>query len=369
VSGGTSGRPHGSTAGDATAATEAGREDYPLLLRWGLPRDPSAGRHLAGFLVSAVATVLLTRGYLAAMDYPQIGGDGLHIAHVLWGGLLMAIGFVLLLSFAGPVVRPAGAVVGGIGFGLFVDEVGKFVTEDNDYFYEPTAAIIYATIVALVLLGEALHGRRPHRAEEYLAGAADHAVAGLAGGFTPRTRDEARALLDRAGDATGAREVRALLGVVEEDHKELPNPVDRVGRWIVTTLERLVTARWVPWLAVGALLLTNVWTVGRGLAAWQGGADVAGWIVTGLLVSAAVSAGFALVGLAVVARNRARGYRLFRRAVLISLLVTQFFVFRLEEWAATTGLVVDLLLLGLIVTQLSQIEAAGDRERVPAEET
>jgi hypothetical protein len=75
------------------------------------------------------------------------------------------------------------------------------------------------------------------------------------------------------------------------------------------------------------------------------------------------------VGLAVVARNRARGYRLFRRAVLISLLVTQFFVFRLEEWAATTGLVVDLLLLGLIVTQLSQIEAAGDRERVPAEET
>src|SRR5690606_16812914 len=114
--------------------------------------------------------VLLTRALLAAAGYPQIGSGGLHVAHVLWGGLLMAVAFVLMLSFAGPVVRPVGALLGGIGFGLFVDEVGKFVTSDNDYFYEPTAALIYLVVVALVLLGEMVHGRVPHRPVEYVAG-------------------------------------------------------------------------------------------------------------------------------------------------------------------------------------------------------
>ncbi|GGB95058.1 hypothetical protein [Cellulomonas carbonis] len=335
--------------------------ERPLLLRWGLPRDPSASRHLAGFLVAAVVTVLLTRALLAASGYPQLGGDGLHIAHVLWGGLLMAVAFVLLLSFAGPVVRPAGALVGGVGFGLFVDEVGKFVTSDNDYFYEPTAALIYATVVGLVLVGEALHGRREHRPEERVAGAADHAVAGIVGGMTERARTEAHGLLERTDGVRGAREVRALLDAVEEDATELPNPIDRVAAWVVHGLRRLVSARWVPWVTVGVLVVTTALTVSRGLVAWFQGEDVPGWVVTALLVSAAVSATTALTGLAVVRRDRPRAYRLFRRAVLVSLLVTQVFVFRLEEWAATAGLVADLLVLGVVVAELSQMESDAQR--------
>lgn len=335
-----------------------------VLLRWGLPRDPAATRHLAAFLVTTVATVLLTRVYLAIMDYPQIGGDGLHIAHVLWGGLLMAIGFVLLLSFAGPVVRPVGALVGGIGFGLFVDEVGKFVTEDNDYFYEPTAAIIYATVVALVLLAELLHGRSEHLPEEYLAGAADHAVSGLVGGFTPRTRGEAHTLLEHARDARGVPEVRALLDVVEDDDRGLPNPTARVSGWVVGGLERVVSARWSPWLTVGVLVFAMAWSVGRGVTAWTGGVDVPGWVVAGLLASAGIAAAVAAFGLVVVRADRPRGYRLFRRAVLINLLVTQVFVFRIEEWAATTGLVVELAVLGLVAAELNQMEAAAAEERV-----
>src|SRR5665647_796666 len=91
-------------------STEPSTERRGMLLRWGLPRDPAAPSHLAGFVVAAVVTVLLTRAFLAAAGYPQIGGGGLHVAHVLWGGLLMALAFVLLLSFAGPVARPAGAL-------------------------------------------------------------------------------------------------------------------------------------------------------------------------------------------------------------------------------------------------------------------
>lgn len=67
------------------------------------------------------------------------------------GGLLMLLAIYLLLSYIGPVVRPAAALVGGVGFGLFIDEVGKFITSDNNYFYQPTAAIVCVVFVLIVL--------------------------------------------------------------------------------------------------------------------------------------------------------------------------------------------------------------------------
>ena len=341
--------------------TEQPTERRGLLLRWGLPRDPAAPSHLAGFVVAAVVTVLLTRAFLAAAGYPQIGGGGLHVAHVLWGGLLMALAFVLLLSFAGPVVRPAGALVGGVGFGLFVDEMGKFVTADNNYFYEPTASLIYVVIVALVLVAEVVHGRRAHDPGEHLAGAADYAVAGITGGFTPRARAQAYALLDQAGSVAGAAQVRALLDVVDDDAAELPNPVAAVGAGVVRVMRRLVTARGVPWVTVGVLLATLGATVSIGLAAWRAGADVPGWIVVGLLVSALVATTLAVAGLVAVRRHRERGYLRFRWAVLVSLLVTQVFVYRIEQWSATTGVLAELVVLGLIAAELQQVSDAAPR--------
>ena len=331
------------------------------LLRLGLPRDPEGSTYLAGFLVSAVVTVMVTRAVLAATGFPQLGGGELHVAHVLWGGLLMAVAFVVLLTFAGPSVRPVGAVLGGIGFGLFVDEIGKFVTADNDYFYEPTAALIYVVIVLLLLLGEALNGRRPHVGVEYLAGAADRAVAGLAGGFTPRARAQAHDLLRRAGDVRGGPEVGALLDAIEDDAVEVPNPIAAVSGAIVALTRRLVTARWVPTATVAVLLLSSVGSVARGLLAWAGDAAVGWWVIVGVLGGAAMSTGLALVGLVVVRRDRHDGYALFRRAVVVSLLVTEVFVFRLEQWAAITGLTVDLLVLGLVAAELDQIASVGTR--------
>ena len=331
------------------------------LLRLGLPRDPDASTYLAGFLVAAVVTVMLTRALLAATGYPQLGGGGLHVAHVLWGGLLMAVAFMVLLSFAGPAVRPIGALIGGVGFGLFVDEIGKFVTSDNNYFYAPTAALIYAVVVALILLGEVLNGRRPHDGVEYLAAAADRAVAGLAGGFTPRARAQAHDLLRRAGEVRGAAEVASLLDAVEDDAVEVPNPIAAVSGAVVGLTRRLVSARWVPAATVTVLLLSSVGTVARGLLAWAGDVEVGWWVIASVLAGAAVSTTFALVGLVVVRRDRHDGYVLFRRAVLVSLLITQVFVFRLEQWAAVAGLTVDLLVLGLVAAELDQLASVGAR--------
>lgn len=62
-------------------------------------RDLEAGPLLDLVLVMAVLSVLLIRFWLHVTDYPRVGGDTLHIAHMLWGGLLMLAALVMLLAF------------------------------------------------------------------------------------------------------------------------------------------------------------------------------------------------------------------------------------------------------------------------------
>jgi hypothetical protein len=40
--------------------------------------------------------------------------------------------------------------------------------------------------------------------------------------------------------------------------------------------------------------------------------------------------------------------------VLVNLLVTQVFVFRIQEWSATVGLLVALVVLGLVTAELAE---------------
>jgi hypothetical protein len=314
------------------------------LLRLGAPRDTSAVRHLVTFLVASVVTVLATRAYLAAADYPQIGGGGLHLAHVLWGGLLMALAMMLLLSYVGPAPRSLGAVVGGVGFGLFIDEVGKFVTSDNDYFYAPTAAIIYFVTVLLVMVVEGLHGRRAHHPAEYLAVSADRLTAGLAGGFTPAARAEARALAAKGAGEPGAELVAELIDTLPDDDTDMPDPVrggvDRVVRW----LDALVDRAWAAWLVICVLLLVGAIEAMVGLDVVRGLVPgLPRWTGVAILAAVGVSVVLLTVGIVVGRRNHLRGAVWVRRAVLVSLLFTQLLVFRAVQWTAAFGLALDVL--------------------------
>ena len=134
-------------------------------------RNMEASNHLEIFLVSSVATILIIRGYLHITGYPQLGDDDLHIAHMLWGGLLMLASMLILLTFLGKTVKNFAVIIGGIGFGTFIDEVGKFVTQDHDYFFEPSVAIIYAIFITIFLIGHAIQTRRQYTQAEYLMNA------------------------------------------------------------------------------------------------------------------------------------------------------------------------------------------------------
>lgn len=132
-------------------------------------------------LISFGFTVLTMRAILRLSGYPQIGDHSIHIAHMLFGGLGLFAASLLLIVVSNRWALFVGAVLSGGGVGLFIDEVGKYVTRNNNYFTPAAAPIIYGLFIATVLLY--LHVRRPprreargemHRALEQMAAVLDH---------------------------------------------------------------------------------------------------------------------------------------------------------------------------------------------------
>ena len=107
-------------------------------------------RSVTVLAVSFGVTVVVTRLYLSLTGYPQIGHGEFHLAHALWGGLLLMIAATLQLLWSNAWVMTAAAVCAGAGSGLFVDEVGKFITARNDYFTPIAAPIIYLVFLAVL---------------------------------------------------------------------------------------------------------------------------------------------------------------------------------------------------------------------------
>ena len=121
------------------------------------------------FIFSGIATVIITRTFLHLSGYPQIGSaSGLHVAHVLFGGLLMMLALMLLFNFITHTrFLFLTAIIGGVGFGLFIDEIGKFVTKDVDYFFKPAFVIMYVIFILMFVLSR-LFQQKHITQEEYL---------------------------------------------------------------------------------------------------------------------------------------------------------------------------------------------------------
>ena len=115
-------------------------------------RRGAAENYIFLALLTFAASVALTRLFLELTGYPQLGGGGYHIAHVLWGGLLLFVAALLPLIWINRWVYTIDAILAGIGVGLFIDEVGKFITQANDYFHPAAAPIVYAVFLLTVVV-------------------------------------------------------------------------------------------------------------------------------------------------------------------------------------------------------------------------
>ena len=170
---------------------------------------------LESFLVAAVASFLGIRWSLTLTGFPKLGGGELHIAHMLWGGALMLGAIILLLAYLDRPVQHVAAIVAGLGFGIFVDEIGKFLTADNDYFFRPAVALIYVIFVVVFLVAQVIVGRRRLSEREALANALDRLEGTLGKSLEPEDRARIDELLDQVGPSWSlAPELRRYLAGV-----------------------------------------------------------------------------------------------------------------------------------------------------------
>jgi len=327
-----------------------------------LTRRIEAWNYLEIFLISAVLAVLLIRLFLKCTHYPHLGGARFHIAHMLWGGLLMMAAIVAFFSFTGHKVLKFASVLGGLGFGTFIDEIGKFLTHDNNYFFRPSISLIYFIFVLIFLAVRALFHNKAFSQKEYLVNAV-----GLAGEMADNGLDadgKARLLayLQRCDP------VNPLVGAISEiaghasfrPHQE-PPWISKVKSFFRETYKRIaVSPRFEAGIIVffsaelAIALFTTVMLVffpefgfKKMFHALMGGNPASefahpsflGWVE---FVSSWFSAFFVFMGIFQIRRKRLEGFRMFEHAVLISILLTQFLAFYREQLGALAGLLLNL---------------------------
>ncbi len=203
-----------------------------------------AERYLLITLISFAGSVVLTRIYLELSGYPQIGNGTLHIAHVLWGGLCLFIAALVPIIFANRWVYVLAALFSGIGVGLFIDEVGKFITQSNDYFFPFAAPIIYAFFLLTTMIY--LEVRRPTKpnSRTELYHALDQIMELIENDLDPNESADLNARLMRVIAAPQypehARLAEALLAVLNSDTLHIANPPDpNLFQRIAASLQKL----------------------------------------------------------------------------------------------------------------------------------
>lgn len=126
-----------------------------------LMKRPNASNYLLDFLFWAIFSLFGVRLFLAVFNNPVIGRGNWHIAHVLWGGLFMLVGIIIFMVFYSKSSIRIASIFSGIGWGLFIDEIGKFTTQDNNYWFQPAVVFIYISFILLFFLYRILEKKIP----------------------------------------------------------------------------------------------------------------------------------------------------------------------------------------------------------------
>jgi hypothetical protein len=349
-------------------------------------------------LISAVASILAIRLFLTLTGYPQLGGAALHIAHMLWGGLFMFIAVFLLLGFLSRPVREFAAIIGGIGFGIFIDELGKFITRDNDYFFKPTVVLIYVIFVLIFLSIRLILRLRIISPEEAIANVIEIVQEASLTGLTPRDRELALRLLEVGGsDDRVTESLRSLIDRLNTAPREEMRFLMRLREIVANTYRKIVDDEWFVVAVTGFFTVSLVINLYRiitiidwkwGIILWGlGGAFiililllsyrlpgklgrimlptsiilVSGLIFWALMrspgtnlnsfvnwVQFTFSSAYSLLiimGISLIRYSRIRAFQMWRRATLLSIFLIRVFSFYQLQFLALSGLVIDILVL------------------------
>ncbi len=362
-----------------------------------LLRSVRAETLLENFFVAAITSVLVIRLYLSLTGYPQLGTGHFHIAHVLWGGLLMLIAIIMLLTFLNNSVKDLAAVIGGMGFGAFIDEIGKLITSDNDYFFQPAVALIYIFFILLYLVIRIIGREQQLSCDDRIVNAFDVMKEISAHKMRPEDRQLALTLLRDCPEGIVRKNLEAILLNTPPDYTNGMSLALRfkslVNRWYgyavtrwwfngtvigffafvsITSLYSLIVAvQWSTGLALGisgAVLLVGVLLLEKQsrlrnlhllvsvviivvsiLVTWSLLVSLKVYPFSFLnwahFVFTSVSGIITVVGLLIMTVSRLRAYHIFRLSILVSIFLTQVLAFYQSQFLALAGLIVNILIL------------------------
>ncbi len=243
----------------------------PLIFSNLIERD-NAVRYMMISMLSFVATVIVVRTFLALTGYPQIGSGTLHIAHVMWGGLILYIAAILPLIYLNPRLHILGAVLSGVGVGLFIDEVGKFITRQYDYFIPAAAPIIYIFFLLIVIL--LIMIRRPETVDgrSELVRTLEIVREQLYRPLEPAEREHVDSdmakVIESDPDELHQDMAKKLLDIVRSDPRTALETQPKWWRNSIDQLEVWMTEPRLRWLLAAGMLVLSLFTLKNPVQVW-----------------------------------------------------------------------------------------------------
>lgn len=319
-------------------------------------RNMYSGDLLEAFLIAAISSLLGVRFLISITGYPQIGGANFHIAHMLWGGFIMLAALTLLLAFLGNRILWTGAILGGIGFGIFLDELGKFITSDNNYLFQPTVALIYIIFLLLFFVFRYIDEHKKFTQKEHLMNALRILEEAVLHDMDKTEKRQFASLLRKADPND---EVTIQLKKLLDELDILPTETSRarklyrkISHYYRSIISSSLFPKGVIIFFIGKIL-ADIISVSIFLFTYF--SNPAGLflstptpliIVTwGQVISTAVATIFIIMGGISLKFSRDQAYFFFKQSLITTIFLTQFFLFYKEQFHALTGLVFNIILL------------------------
>lgn len=319
-------------------------------------RNVEFGELFDSFFIAAITTILLVRFYLKLTGYPQIGSSTLHISHLLPGSLLMLAATLILLAAVNRAARSFAALIAGIGFGLAWDELGKFITKDNNYFFHATPGLIYLTFVILYLVVRYAAQRRLSQ-DDYMANVIDLLKDAAIKDLDEREYRHAKDLFARVSkDNILYEPTKQMLEQVKPNPERQPTFFDKVINEIKKPIVWLSHKPFFARLIIVVAIIYGITAVAAGIYFYTGATLPDTHHVSTFLegdesdliggTSALVSAFFAGLGAFNYLKSKIqKAYKYFEQGLLVNIFIGQIVLFFKSQEIALTWLAITLFLL------------------------
>ncbi|MGD9129209.1 MAG: hypothetical protein PVJ09_01865 [Candidatus Woesebacteria bacterium] len=302
-----------------------------------------AGNLLEYFLVAAVSALLFMRIFLKLTDYPQIGNDDLHIAHMLYGGFFMMIAIVILLAFLNKEAKKWAAIIGGFGFGLFIDELGKFVTSDNNYFFQPAIALIYVILVLIFLFMRFAERKVKLSSNDYAVNALELTKEVILYDLDSHERDRALYFLSKSDQKNPAVvALQKMLKSFKTKNKKKIGLFSKIKNFFYDKYIQIISHQRFYGSLIVFFIFYSVFNLLDAILKLKVIESLFDWgqIFSSVLANLFVAAGIVFLW----KRNRLRSFLNFKLAVLVNIFLSQFFLFYHEQLAALLPLIINFVI-------------------------